>query len=164
MINQSIHQQNHVYFQNYLQEGQAPSKNPISCEYCSKIFRYKSSYLEHVMIHTGERPFPCDYCNHRFTRRSNLKNHLLNVHKISQILPKKPGKPLLELVKEWAKNNTKWSYVYAWFISYSKCSNWRRISKLSLNFGCLFTCCYFDRANSIKTNLQTCNLQDHPVH
>ena len=25
------------------------------------------------------------------------------------------------------------------FISYSKCSNWRRISKLSSNFGCLFT-------------------------
>ena len=37
---------------------------------------------------------------------------------------------------------------YAWIISYSKCSNWHQILKLSLNFGCLFTCCY----------LQTCNL------
>ena len=44
-----------------------------------------------------------------------------------------------------------------WIISYSKCSNWRWISKFSWNFGCLFTCCYFDRTNSIKTNLQTCN-------
>ena len=26
------------------------------------------------------------------------------------------------------------------FISYLKCSNWRQISKLLLNFGCLFTC------------------------
>ena len=43
------------------------------------------------------------------------------------------------------------------FISYSKCSNWHQISKLLSNFGCLFTC-YFDRANSIETNLQTCNL------
>ena len=41
-----------------------------------------------------------------------------------------------------------------WFISYSKCSNWCRISKLLSNFGCLFTFCY-----SIKTELQTCNLQ-----
>ena len=37
--------------------------------------------------------------------------------------------------------------------------NWRRLSKLLSNIGCLFTCCYFNRANSIKTNLQTCNLQ-----
>jgi hypothetical protein len=44
---------------------------------------------------------------------------------------------------------------YAWIISYSKCLNWHRISKLLSNFGCLLTCCYFDRANSIETNLQT---------
>ena len=60
----------------------APTQQPaISCEYCQKPFRYKSSYLEHVMIHTGERPFMCDYCSFRFTRRSNLKNHLLTVHR-----------------------------------------------------------------------------------
>ena len=41
------------------------------------------------------------------------------------------------------------------FMSYSKFSNWHQISKLLSNFGCLFTCCYFDRTNSIKTNLQT---------
>ena len=42
-----------------------------------------------------------------------------------------------------------------------KCFNWHWISKLSLNFECLFTSCYFeffDRAKSIKTNLQNCNL------
>ena len=38
----------------------------------------------------------------------------------------------------------------AWIISYSKCSNFHRISKLLLNFECLFTFCYLDRANSIK--------------
>ena len=46
-----------------------------------------------------------------------------------------------------------------WFMSYSKCSNWRRISKLWLDFGCLFTFCYLDMANSIKTDLlHICNL------
>ena len=48
--------------------------------------------------------------------------------------------------------------TYVQFISYSKCSTWRRISKLLSNFGCLFTICYLDGANSIKTYLQTCNL------
>ena len=33
--------------------------------------------------------------------------------------------------------------IYAWIISYSKCSNWHRILKLLSNFGCLFTFCSF---------------------
>ena len=44
------------------------------------------------------------------------------------------------------------------FLSYSKCSNWRQISRLLSNFGCLFTFCYLDGANSIKTDLHICNL------
>ena len=43
-------------------------------------------------------------------------------------------------------------------MSYSKCSNWCPISKLSSNFGFLFTFCYLDGANSIKTDLHICNL------
>ena len=35
---------------------------------------------------------------------------------------------------------------------------WRQISKLSLNFGWVFTFCYLDGANSIKTALHICNL------
>ena len=35
---------------------------------------------------------------------------------------------------------------------------WRRISKLLSNFGCLFTFCYLDGANSIKTDLHICEL------
>ena len=44
--------------------------------------------------------------------------------------------------------------TYVRFILYSKCS----ISKLFSNFCCLFTFCYLDGANSIKTGLRTCNL------
>ena len=44
------------------------------------------------------------------------------------------------------------------FMLYSKCSNWCQISKLLLNFRCLFTLCYFDGANSIETDLHICNL------
>ena len=48
--------------------------------------------------------------------------------------------------------------AYVRFISYSKCSNWRWISKLLLDFGCLFTFCYLD---SIKTDLHIYNLWTH---
>ena len=46
---------------------------------------------------------------------------------------------------------------YVQFMSCSKCSNWCPISKLSSNFGCLFTFCYLDGDNSIKTDLHICN-------
>ena len=49
-------------------------------------------------------------------------------------------------------------FLFFRFMSYSKCSNCRRISKLSWNFGCLFTFSYLDGANSIKTDLHICNL------
>ena len=42
------------------------------------------------------------------------------------------------------------------FISYLK---WRQISKLSSNFRCLFTFCYLDGANSIKTDLHICTYE-----
>ena len=48
--------------------------------------------------------------------------------------------------------------IYVRFISYSKCSNWRRISKMYSNFWCLFTFCYLDGPNSIKTDLHICKL------
>ena len=48
--------------------------------------------------------------------------------------------------------------INVWFMSFSKCSNWRRISKLLSNFGCLFTFGYLGGANSIKTDLHTCNI------
>ena len=44
------------------------------------------------------------------------------------------------------------------FMTYSKCSNWCGILKFLLNFGCLFTFCYLDGANSIKTDLHICNI------
>ena len=44
------------------------------------------------------------------------------------------------------------------FISYSKSPNWRRITKSLSNFGCLFTFCYLNGANSIKTYIHICNL------
>ena len=45
------------------------------------------------------------------------------------------------------------------FMSYSKCSNWRRISKLVSKFEFSFTFWYFAGANLPNAKLQNCNLQ-----
>ena len=73
------------------QQTLPPQKDPISCEYCSKLFRYKSSYVEHVITHTGERPYACDHCDKRFSRASNLRKHLLTIHADYQANVKKQG-------------------------------------------------------------------------
>uniref|UniRef100_A0A7E4USE3 Zinc finger and BTB domain-containing protein 14 n=1 Tax=Panagrellus redivivus TaxID=6233 RepID=A0A7E4USE3_PANRE len=47
----------------------------FQCEYCLKVIKYKSKYLEHMRVHTGERPFQCSVCNASFTQRGALKSH-----------------------------------------------------------------------------------------
>jgi hypothetical protein len=46
-----------------------------TCEFCQKILKYRSKYLEHLRTHTGERPFGCTYCGASFTQRGALKQH-----------------------------------------------------------------------------------------
>ena len=60
---------------------------------------------------------PCAICCAKFPDKSTLDYHIKSIHENS---------------KYFDETNVQ-------FISYSKCSNWHRILKLSLNFGCLFT-------------------------
>jgi len=45
---------------------------------CGKIFRFKSEFMRHKVIHVVSRPFTCafDGCNKTFKREDALKNHL----------------------------------------------------------------------------------------
>ena len=105
--------------------------------------------------------------NSKKKKRIRILVHILTF--IAQSLPISQKKSIdlrnLKCFQHYVKEIKKWFlfqrlfWTNVWFISYLKCSNRRRILKLTSNFGCLFTFCYSAWANEIKTKLQTCNLQ-----
>ena len=99
-----------------------------------------------------------------YKRKSRNLTHVTNNtstrHQSMKVLPSTNSFMLREQLTELLRGSgsykdlsgTKKISVYVRFISYWKCSNWHRISKLSSNFGCLFTFRYLDGANSIKSD------------
>merc|ERR1712168_1513734 len=62
-----------------------PRKNahqPYACEFCGLSIPKKNKYLEHVMIHTGERQFACNQCNYTCIQKGNLRKHMMRQHGI----------------------------------------------------------------------------------
>ncbi|XP_073398193.1 uncharacterized protein [Dendrobates tinctorius] len=50
-------------------------KMSFSCSECGKYFAWKSHFVKHQRIHTGEKPFSCSECGKCFNRKSILENH-----------------------------------------------------------------------------------------
>ena len=92
-----------------------------------------------------------------------IANTVINQFSICAIFVEKKGEIWIQKEKKnlfWSlclsKHYLSWSLqrhlhsefaIFFRFISYSRCSNWRRILKFSLNFGCLFTFCNSAEAN-----------------
>jgi hypothetical protein len=64
----------------YCKEVTRDGKKYHNCTFpnCGKIFRFKSEFMRHRVIHVIERPFNCPHegCNKSFKREDALKNHI----------------------------------------------------------------------------------------
>lgn len=59
------------------QRHSAPSKEPLVCAVCGRMFPSTTTLKLHQRVHTGERPYACPHCGKGFAQPSNLRVHLL---------------------------------------------------------------------------------------
>lgn len=50
------------------------------CPLCYKTFTQKSTLIDHMNLHSGERPHRCAYCHARFAHKPALRRHLKEQH------------------------------------------------------------------------------------
>lgn len=66
-------------FQINLKKKHTQRKNPLTCEYCGKLFYRRQHYSAHLRAkHTFEKPYKCDLCDAKYTNSHSLLVHTRN--------------------------------------------------------------------------------------
>ncbi|KAK3099472.1 hypothetical protein FSP39_004985 [Pinctada imbricata] len=54
----------------------------ISCKICSKMFRGRGNFNQHMLAHHGDtaKPFICEQCGARFSSQRSMREHVINTH------------------------------------------------------------------------------------
>ncbi|XP_069610985.1 gastrula zinc finger protein XlCGF16.1-like [Ranitomeya imitator] len=63
----------HLKSQRYIKRGQV--LKCYACTICSIQYDYKSQFIIHQQVHTGENPFDCDQCKRKFDHKFSLLVH-----------------------------------------------------------------------------------------
>ena len=63
-----------------LSSTSAITNSQLICNFCSRIFFYKSEMDRHLRTHTNERPYHCSLCPYKAKYKGNLKSHVVVNH------------------------------------------------------------------------------------
>ena len=92
VFSRSSHKQDHMAVHT--------KEKKFQCSICFKRFPFLSTMRTHERIHSEREDFKCDYCQKSFKGKKSLKVHLLNIHKIRELVSSKPNQSSLTLQTE----------------------------------------------------------------